>query len=151
MSSMAKGEKAAGQGSFLSELFQFGLYKPNQGRVVRQLTFVAIALLGCLAAYQFHKIRVLAELFDGARFMFLVLFGVMGVWFAYRIVNYSRFADFLIAVEAEMNKVTWPTKDELWKASLVVIFVIFVMAGFLFLCDVVWTFVFKTIGIRYVG
>lgn len=151
MSSMAKGEKASSGGSFMSELFQFGLYKPTQGRVVRQLTFVAIALLGCLAAYQFHRIRVLSELFDGARFMFLVLFGVIGVWLAYRIVNYSRFADFLIAVEAEMNKVTWPTKDELWKASLVVIFVIFAMAGFLYLFDIIWTFVFQRIGIRYIG
>ena len=152
MSSMAKGEKAsAGGGSFWSELFQFGLYKPNQGRIVRQLTFLAIALLALLAAYQLHRVRVLAELFDGARYMFLVGFGVIGVWLAYRIVNYSRFADFLIAVEAEMNKVTWPTRSELWKASLVVIFVIFAMAFFLYLFDIIWTFVFQAIGIRYVG
>ena len=83
--------------------------------------------------------------------MWLVLFGVVGVWLAYRIVNYSQFADFLIAVEAEMNKVTWPTKEELWKASLVVIFVIFAMAGFLYLFDIIWTWLFQTIGIRISG
>ncbi len=151
MSSMAKGEKAVSRGGFWSELFQFGLYKPNQGRIVRQLTFVAIATLACLAAYQFHKLRVLGDLFDGSRYLFLILFGVIGLWFAYRIVNYSKFADFLIAVEAEMNKVSWPTKDELWKASLIVIFVIFSMAFLLYAFDVIWTFVFQKIGIRYVG
>ena len=31
-----------------------------------------------------------------------------GLWLGYRIVNVPQFADFLIAVEAEMNKVSWP-------------------------------------------
>ena len=31
------------------------------------------------------------------------------------------FADFLIAVEAEMNKVSWPTRTELFRGSMVVI------------------------------
>jgi preprotein translocase subunit SecE len=78
----------------------------------------------------------------------LALAGVM-IWFAYRVVNYSVFADFLIAVEAEMNKVSWPTRRELWNASMVVMFVIFSMAAFLFLFDAVWTVVFEAIGIRY--
>ena len=51
--------------------------------------------------------------------------------------------------EAEMNKVSWPTRRELWNASLVVIFVIFSMAAFLFLFDALWTKVFELIGIRY--
>ena len=33
------------------------------------------------------------------------------------------FADFLIAVEAEMNKVSWPTRHELIRASMVVMLV----------------------------
>ena len=153
MSSMAKGDKGKGKtrSSFWSELFQFGLYKPTQGRIVRQLTFISIALLAVLAAYQLQRVRVLSGLFDGARYMWLVLFGVVGVWLAYRIVNFSQFADFLIAVEAEMNKVTWPTKEELWKASLVVIFVIFAMAAFLYAFDIIWTWLFQTIGIRISG
>jgi preprotein translocase subunit SecE len=78
----------------------------------------------------------------------LALAAVM-VWFSYRVVNYSVFADFLIAVEAEMNKVSWPTRRELWNASLVVMFVIFSMALFLFLFDAFWTIVFEMVGIRY--
>ena len=32
-----------------------------------------------------------------------------GLWASYRLVNVPAVADFLIAVEAEMNKVSWPT------------------------------------------
>ena len=59
----------------------------------------------------------------------MLALGAVGIWFGYRIVNYSVFADFLIAVEAEMNKVSWPTRRELWNASVVVMFVIFAMAA----------------------
>ena len=48
------------------------------------------------------------------------------------------FADFLIAVEAEMNKVSWPTRTELVRSSLVVIFLMFFMALILVFFDVFW-------------
>ncbi len=145
---------SSGGGSFWSELFRFGVYKPNQGRIVRQLSFLAIALLAGLAAFEIHRFRLFDVLYtglSGSRYVFLLVFVVLGLWFAYRVVNYSRFADFLIAVEAEMNKVSWPTKTELWNASLVVMFVIFAMAASLFLFDMIWTSLFQLIGIRYNG
>jgi preprotein translocase subunit SecE len=70
-----------------------------------------------------------------------------GVWFGYRVVNWPRFADFLIAVEAEMNKVTWPGKDELIRASIVVMFTIFFLAIALFAFDIVWQQFFSFIGV----
>lgn len=150
MSSMAKQKQdAVSRSGFWSELFRFGLYKPNQGRVVRQLSFLAIAILAGLAAYELHRFRIFDTLFSGSRYVFLLVFGLIAIWFAYRIVNFSKFADFLIAVEAEMNKVSWPTRQELWRASLVVIFVIFAMAGLLYLFDIIWTLLFQVIGIRY--
>ncbi len=152
MSSMAKQkQEAAGSGGFWSEFFRFGVYKPNQGRIVRQLSFFAIAILSGLAAFELHRLRFFDQAFSGSRYVFLLVFLLAAFWFSYRIVNYSRFADFLIAVEAEMNKVSWPTKQELWRASLVVIFVIFALAGLLYLFDIVWTLLFQLIGIRYSG
>ena len=38
--------------SILGELFRFGLYKPTQGKMVRQATFIAVAVLvafGCFS------------------------------------------------------------------------------------------------------
>jgi preprotein translocase subunit SecE len=62
-------------------------------------------------------------------------------------VNWPRFAECLIAVEAEMNKVTWPGKDELVRAAFVVIFTIFFLAVSLFLFDIIWQQVFSTLGV----
>jgi preprotein translocase subunit SecE len=76
---------------------------------------------------------------------FLLL--LVGAWIAYRAVNLPAFADFLIAVEAEMNKVSWPTWSELFRASLVVIIVIFALAAILFGFDIFWKFVFVKMGI----
>jgi preprotein translocase subunit SecE len=60
----------------------------------------------------------------------------VGVWVAFRIVNVPSFADFLISVEAEMNKVSWPSRSELFRASMVVIVVIFLLTAILFTYDI---------------
>jgi preprotein translocase subunit SecE len=62
-------------------------------------------------------------------------------------VNVPGFADFLIAVEAEMNKVSWPTRTELYRSSVVVLVTIFVLAVVLFVFDFFWGWVFKILGI----
>ncbi len=148
MSSMAKQKRGSSRTGFWVELFQFGLYKPNQGRVVRQVTFFMVGLLGFLAAWEIQRSGWFGAL-GNASYLAMIFIGAVGVWFGYRVVNYSVFADFLIAVEAEMNKVSWPTRRELWNASVVVMFVIFSMAAFLFLFDAIWTAIFEAIGIRY--
>lgn len=79
----------------------------------------------------------------------VVLLG--GAWLSFRLVNLPRFADFLIAVEAEMNKVSWPTKAELICASLVVIFMIFFLAAILAMYDVIWLMLFRQIGVLHGG
>ncbi len=64
----------------------------------------------------------------GLRFLIPGLLLALGVWASYRVVNVPAFADFLIAVEAEMNKVSWPTRAELFRASMVVLIEIFALA-----------------------
>ena len=59
---------------------------------------------------------------------FAVAFG----WTIFRIVHFPPFADFLIATEAEMNKVSWTTKDDLVRATTVVLTSVVLMAVFLF-------------------
>lgn len=131
----------------VSELFHTNIYKPNQGRIVRQVTAIAvfvIVALGCWRLYSFLPSLMANAVL--ARSIAGVLLAV-GLWFGFRVVNWPRFADFLIAVEAEMNKVTWPSKEELKRAAVVVIFTIFFLAITLFAFDVVWQFIFSTLGV----
>jgi preprotein translocase subunit SecE len=72
---------------------------------------------------------------------------MIGLWISFRVVNIPRFADFLIAVEAEINKVSWPSRPELVRSSIVVILVIFVLSTILFGFDLVWGWLFQWLGI----
>ena len=133
-------EKIATDATFLQGLFRADLYKRAQGRVARQVTGGVLAVICFLGVYQL--LQSLIRLDDVYRFGICGSILVVGLWLAYRLVNYPRFADFLIAVEAEMNKVSWPTRTELWRSSLVVIVVIFVLAAVLFLYDIFWVKLF---------
>jgi preprotein translocase subunit SecE len=134
--------------TFFQELFVTGLYKRNQGRMVRQLTCLAIWLFVGAAVWQVQRLylgRMLSN--QLASYGLAVVLGAIGFWAAYRLVNWPRFADFLISVEAELNKVSWPNRKELIRASLVVIFTILFMSALLFLYDAFWRLLFETIGI----
>lgn len=136
-------EKSTVAASLLRELFQAGVYKRTQGRVARQVTFAVLAVTCLFGTWQlFASFVSQADLF---RYGVCGLVLAIGLWLSFRIVNYPQFADFLVAVEAEMNKVSWPTRAELWRSSIVVIVVIFVLAAVLFVYDVIWVQVFKSL------
>ena len=59
-----------------------------------------------------------------------------------------KFADFLIQVEAEMAKVSWPSKVELYRHSVVVIAVIFILVAASYGFDIIWGYLFEVIGVR---
>jgi preprotein translocase SecE subunit len=67
----------------------------------------------------------------------LLLIGLMA-WMAWRIVNWPAFADFLIATEAEMNKVSWTTRKRLVQDTIVVLVTVFLLTVFLFVIDILW-------------
>jgi len=62
----------------------------------------------------------------------------LSIWFAWRVVNLPGFADFLIATEAELNKVSWTTRKKLYQDTIVVLVTVVLMAFYLFAMDQVW-------------
>jgi preprotein translocase subunit SecE len=123
-------------GAFFQEMLRVGIYKRSQGRITRQITFAALAVVVALGLLRLSTILVK----NGPQWEF-GLPGVLllaGLWVSYRVVNVPGFADFLIAVEAEMNKVSWPTRQELFRASSVVLIVIFSLAFILAMYDILW-------------
>jgi preprotein translocase subunit SecE len=121
---------------WIRELFQFGIYKRSQGRIARQVTFATMAVVVLLGAWRLSLYEVNAG--RGMQFALPGAVVAVGLWVAFRLVNIPSFADFLIAVEAEMNKVSWPTRGVLLRRSLVVIFCIFFLAAVLFGYDLFW-------------
>ena len=123
--------------AIVHELFRFGRYKRNQGRIARLTTFyalVAIVVLGCWRMGQYYSDQA-----PVLHYYVPLAFLVIGLWASFRVVQMPSFADFLISVEGEMNKVSWPSRGELFRASLVVILVIFFLAAILYSYDLALT------------
>ena len=117
-------EKRSAVNIFFRELFQVGIYKRNQGRITRQVTLGAMAAAAGLGFYRLSQVLTAArppgfvvrwwpgsvDHWTAVGMGVPFLLALICVWIGYRLVNLPRFADFLIAVEAEMNKVSWPTR-----------------------------------------
>jgi preprotein translocase subunit SecE len=131
--------------AFVQELFRFDLYKRSQGKIARQVTFAAMALIIALAAWCLNDYYTGKGSTPVWRYAVPIVVLVGGLWASFRLVQLPGFADFLISVEAEMNKVAWPTWRELVRASIVVILMIFFLAGILFAYDLVWKFLLEKI------
>ena len=58
----------------------------------------------------------------------------------------SRFADFLVAVQGELDKVNWATWEYLIRATGVVLVTMVIASAFLWLCDFAWVNLFEFIG-----
>ena len=117
----------------IAGMFNNSRYKRSQGRMARQLTLAALAAIVAVGAW---KLNTMGET-EVQKYVVPLIVLAVGWWASFRIVNVPKFADFLISVEAEMNKVSWPDRSELWRASLVVIIVIFLLAGLLFTYDII--------------
>jgi preprotein translocase subunit SecE len=135
--SMASG----GAWQFLHGLLKTDIYKRSQGRITRQATCIVIWVVFALGAWRLYDFLINVP--PAAKYAAPAIVLAVGLWVGYRAVNDPTFADFLIAVEAEMNKVSWPSQAELIRASLVVIVLIFGLTVVLFSYDTVLTAILK--------
>ncbi|MCH2101065.1 MAG: preprotein translocase subunit SecE [Planctomycetes bacterium] len=130
-------------------------YKPDDGRNARQIAFwfgeAAIAF-GCTAfaglldswvslrgalIESTPKVPVFGVGLTGSFVGGLLLFLVLS-FFWVRFLAKEKIAQHLIEVEAEINKVTWPTFKEASNSSIVVLVTVIVLMGFLALIDFVF-------------
>ena len=127
----------------LRELVNLGVYKRSQGRIARQVTFAALAAILAIGAWRLTDYWIGHEPWQRYGIPAAIL--LVGLWICFRVVNVPRFADFLIAVEAEMNKVSWPSRGELIRSSLVVLFLIVALALILFCYDIFWRWLLRDV------
>jgi len=150
---MAKQKSAAvqtgGVWSVLVNTLSIGRFKRNQGRITRQLTAAALSLIVLFGGYTLYQ-KLLSEQ-DDPGYVLIESLGVVvfGLWCTWRVIHLPRFADFLISVEAEMDKVTWSDWGELKRATVVVLVTMLILTGVLFVFDIFWQKVFTNTGVLF--
>ena len=131
-------------------------YKRTQGIRARRYTLIGFLIIGWTGVWTLKNSRYLADrnadlIYDmpftdwslhalpNIGYTIPVLLAVAVFWLAWRVVNVPAFADFLIATEAEMNKVSWSSRKRLVQDTIVVLVTVFLLAAFLFVVDWFWS------------
>jgi preprotein translocase subunit SecE len=128
------------------------IYKRGQGYYTRMCSGVAagvIVAIGCFRLYQ----RLEGMTFQSTSLKIVVQslvplaifcgFGFLVYW----LVNKPIIADFMIAAEGELKKVSWSSRKEITASTMVVIGVMLVMAVMLLLVDIGLQKFFQSIGL----
>lgn len=144
--------------------FSVGTYKRGQGLRTRRGTLIGLlVLIGAgIWVYGFRRMSfggapwavsvpfnaaLTIPLVRSAGVTMPILIGLILAWGAYRVVNYPQFADFLIATDAEMNKVSWTSRARLFQDTIVVLVTVILMSVFLLLVDLLWSFTLTKLGV----
>jgi preprotein translocase SecE subunit len=127
-------------------------YKGALGVRVRRLTQLGILLICGTGIYSLSNQGLVPQdwkmampgvddpvtvLADAKNLLPWILFAV-SAWLAWRAVNLPTFAEFLIATEAEMNKVSWTSRRRLYQDTIVVLVTTLLLTLFLLVVDLFW-------------
>ncbi len=140
---MAKSDVQTG---FWSGVFHVELYKRTQGRLTRQLTALGLGLIVLYGVWTLSQ-GPLSTYSRTVRSVVPTAIMAVAAWLIFRLVNYPRFADFLISVQAEMDKVSWPSKQEIVRATWVVLTIMVFLSLILFGFDLFWVWLFTLLRI----
>jgi preprotein translocase SecE subunit len=127
-------------------------YKRTLGQKVRRLTILGVLIIGGTGVYSLMFQGLLPEtwtltmpfdlpritVLSDAQYAVPLLLLAATLWIAYRAVNVPTFAEFLIATEAEMNKVSWTPKKRLAQDTVVVLTTTLLLTLFLLVVDLFW-------------
>jgi preprotein translocase subunit SecE len=122
------------------------IYKPGQGKYTRLWAGFVVGLIVALGCWRLYKIldTWFAEsivLVTVLPVVVLVALGVLIYW----LLNKPLVADFMIAAEGELKKVSWSSRREIAVSTIVVIVVVVAMAALLGTTDMIFTLVFDAL------
>lgn len=133
--------------------FHTTAYKASQGRKMRRYTLIGLLLVGLSGVWALMHRDALAAgdlvykmpfgipnftALTDQQYSVPLLIAAATLWLAWRAVNIPTFADFLIATEAEMNKVSWASRKRLVQDTIVVLVTTLLLTLFLLVVDLFW-------------
>jgi preprotein translocase subunit SecE len=127
-------------------------YKPGQGYYTRMLSAVGVGVIVLSGVgWLWEKMPTIdaiptKQMLYYQAGMAVTVIAVFGI-IVYFVLNRPRIADFMIATEAEMKKVNWPSKKEIIGSTWVVICGTAFITVLLFVVDIGFTALFRYVGI----
>ena len=130
----------------------FTIYKKGQGYWTRMGTAIGAAFLGIMVSYElYNQIPTFLhgtpqhdkKIAGVVAAVFLIAYCAWAFWFT----NKPTTVDFLVATDSEMKKVNWTTRAELIGSTRIVIVFMFLIATYLFLCDLLFGGFFHVIHV----
>jgi preprotein translocase subunit SecE len=129
----------------------FQIYTRGQGKYTRLCSAAGVAVIVALGCLQLYKKLQAASLGLSpkaalwvATMVPVVLFAVLAA-VIFGLVNKPSVADFMIAAEGEMKKVSWSSRKEIAVSTSVVIALVIALAVFLGLTDIIFELFFTEI------
>jgi preprotein translocase subunit SecE len=120
----------------------FEIYKRGQGKYTRLCSAFGAAIIAGLGCLQLYKKLDGTDLGLWVKTMvpagFFVSLGLLIFW----LVNKPSVADFMVAAEGEMKKVSWSSRKEIAVSTFIVIMVVILMAMLLGITDLVFQMFF---------
>jgi preprotein translocase SecE subunit len=131
---------------FLAMIFK--IYKAGQGKYTRLCSAFGAAIvvgLGCMRLYEILEATDLGlwpeTLIPAGLFVGLC---VLIFW----LVNTPGVADFMIAAEGEMKKVSWSSRKEIGVSTFIVVMVVVVMAALIGTTDLLFRLLFQEVILK---
>ena len=134
---------------FLANLAKTDFYKPMQGRYARIYTAIGLGVIFVVGIYRLFE--TLNDIRTLPRFGICAGVGLALGWLVFRLLHYPPFVEFLISTEAEMKKVSWTSRDDLHRATTVVLTTVALMSVFLFGVDWLWSLLLQLLGVLKFG
>lgn len=127
----------------------FDIYKRGQGKNTRLWSAFAVAIVAALGCMRLYSKLEAASLGLSPKATLWVatmvpagLF-VVAAFFIFWLVNKPSVADFMVAAEGEMKKVSWSSRQEIYVSTVVVISVVIVMSSLLGATDLSFSALFS--------
>jgi preprotein translocase subunit SecE len=123
------------------------IYKRGQGKYTRITTFLGVMLLVVIGAVRLSEELTTVALSPLVRYGIATALVVVSAAVMFWVVNRPRSADFMIATEGEMKKVSWSSRKEVIGSTKVVIITTLILTVILFTVDLLFTQLFVWIKV----
>ena len=125
------------------------IYKQGQGKYTRTLTFVVVMGIVVIGAGVLGgQLSVYGPTSSPpVRYGIPTALVIAAGWLMFLLMNRAKTADFLIAAESEMKKVSWSSKKEIIGSTKVVIVFTFILAAILASADLIFVVLFQWLKI----